>query len=147
MIIYLEASALVKRYVEEQGSEQLRRLLNRQSLVATAAITSVELAAALTRGVRGQRLSQQEADLIWQSFQNEWNDFIQVSVGSKVIHQAIECARTYGLRGYDAVHLAAAQFCVTNLVENTLSVVMATFDQELHNAARQAGLDVYPSNL
>ena len=51
-IVYLDASALVKRYVEEPGSEELQGLLENAGVVGTAAITRVEVVAALAKAVR-----------------------------------------------------------------------------------------------
>jgi predicted nucleic acid-binding protein len=49
MIPYLDASALVKRYVQEPGSEEVSRLIARARVVGTSAITRVEVTAALAR--------------------------------------------------------------------------------------------------
>lgn len=47
MILYLDASALVKRYVAEIGSAELSRMLSRAATVGTAVISRAEVAAAL----------------------------------------------------------------------------------------------------
>jgi predicted nucleic acid-binding protein len=51
-IIYLDASALVKRYVAERGTEAVQALLMRASVMGTVAITRVEVTAALAKAVR-----------------------------------------------------------------------------------------------
>ncbi len=50
----------------------------------------------------------------------------------------------YGLRGYDAVHLASALYWQESLRQR---VVLATFDRELWRAGEAAGLGVWPSSL
>jgi predicted nucleic acid-binding protein len=52
MIPYLDASVLVKRYVQEPGLEEVSRLIARARVVGTSAITRVEVPAALARAAR-----------------------------------------------------------------------------------------------
>jgi hypothetical protein len=48
------------------------------------------------------------------------------------------------LRGYDAIHLAAALEWQDRIGE---PITVATFDQDLWRAAREAGLDCFPEAL
>lgn len=52
MIVYFDASALVKRYVAEAGSDVVRRLL-RRAMPATCRLSEVEIASALVRRREG----------------------------------------------------------------------------------------------
>ena len=47
MILYLDSSSLAKRYVQEAGSQQVAQAIEEATLVGTAAISRVEVAAAL----------------------------------------------------------------------------------------------------
>ena len=59
------ASALVKGYVQEAGSEAVERLTGEARLLGTAAITRVEMAA-LAKAVRVRALSREEwPNLVW----------------------------------------------------------------------------------
>jgi len=50
--LYLDASALVKRYVAEVGSDQVNEWNTRADMVVTGLITQVEVAAAIARAQR-----------------------------------------------------------------------------------------------
>ena len=52
MILYLDASALVKRYVKERGSQEVIALTAAAGAVATSLVSRAEVAAALARAVR-----------------------------------------------------------------------------------------------
>ena len=52
MILYLDASALVKRYVSEQGTKEVLTLTAAAEAVATSLVSRAEVAAALARAVR-----------------------------------------------------------------------------------------------
>ena len=52
MIVYLDASALVKRYVAERGSRETGDLTASADVVATSLVSRAEVAAALAKAVR-----------------------------------------------------------------------------------------------
>jgi predicted nucleic acid-binding protein len=58
-----------------------------------------------------------------------------------LVSLAEQMAWDYGLRGYDAVHLAAAKVWRKEIGD---LVVLATFDRELWEAAQLAGLEAWP---
>src|SRR4029079_5667844 len=49
MIYFLDASALAKRYLVEVGTDRVRQLFRRNSVIAVARISEVEVASALVR--------------------------------------------------------------------------------------------------
>ncbi len=144
MILYLDASALVKRYVAEVGSAQVGQAIASAELVGTALISRAEVAAALARAVRVGALAQKEAHTSLQSFRKEWLDLVRIQITEGVISRADALAWEHQLRGYDAVQLAAASFW-QETIEST--VTMATFDQTLWKATKQVGLATFPLDL
>ena len=61
-LLYMDTSALFKRYVEEHDSEAVLARIDEAPAVGTAVITRVEVAAALAGAVRAQRLDRNEAE-------------------------------------------------------------------------------------
>ncbi|MBI5712548.1 MAG: type II toxin-antitoxin system VapC family toxin [Chloroflexi bacterium] len=143
MIVYLDASALVKRYVVEEGSEDVSRLIDESDLVGTGLITRAEVSAALKKAVRMKALTLEEAEAAVKAFRSQWNDFVRVQASESLISKADTVAWEYDLRGYDAVHLASALVWQEAIGE---SVTIATYDHQLREASKRAGLNVYPSN-
>jgi predicted nucleic acid-binding protein len=141
VIVYLDASALVKRYVEEAGSGEVRALVREAEAVATAAISRTEVVAALARARRARRIGAQEAGDALKAFEADWADVIRVQITEALLAQAASLAWSYSLRGYDAVHLAAGLFWRERVGRPT---VLATYDWELWEAARRSGLEVWP---
>ena len=144
MILYLDASALVKRYVAEPGSSEVAEVIAKAEVVGTAIISRAEVAAALSRSVRVRVLSSDDASASLQDFRNEWLDLVRVQITEMVVSQADMLAWKHGLRGYDAIHLAAASVWQEAIGS---PVTMATFDRQLWNAAEQEGLSPYPADL
>jgi len=144
MILYLDASALVKRYVAELGSPGVSSAISTAEVTGTALLSRAEVEAALAKAVRLRALAQEEGLASLQVFRNEWLDLVRVQVTEMVVAQAGKLAWDHGLRGYDAVHLAAASAWQGALGER---VTFATFDKHLWAAAESVGLEAYPADL
>ena len=143
MIVYLDTSALVKHYVQESGSEGVERVIGEARLVGTAAITRVEMAAALARAVRMRLLSRDEAADALSAFEAEWGSLVRLQLHELLLARAASLAWERGLRGYDAVHMASALFWRDIVGE---PVVFATYDRELWEEAVRSGLKVFPED-
>lgn len=144
MILYLDASALVKRYVSEPGSDEVLRGIGEAEAVGTATISRAEIAAALAKAARLGLLSREEALLAHQTFRQEWPDFIRLPVSEWVLDRAADLAWDQGLRGYDAVQLAVA-VSWQDALETPVS--FATFDRQLWTASSRVGLAAFPDDL
>ena len=144
MILYLDASALVKRYVAERGSNEVIALTAGADAAATSLVSRAEVAAALARAVRLGALDGEGGRRAQLRFSREWPDLVRVPVTEALVSRAEALAWDHGLRGYDAVQLAAALTWQDAIGED---VVLATFDRQLLKAAPGAGLRVWPERL
>ena len=144
MILYLDASALVKRYVAEAGSAEVGAAISQAAVSGTALVSRAEVAAALGKAVRVKGLTQEEALAVLQVFRNDWVDLVRIQVTEMVIARADLLAWDHGLRGYDAVQLASALAWQDALGE---AVTLATFDKHLWTVAQSVGLIRYPADL
>jgi len=144
VIVYIDASALVKRYVAERGSDEVIELTASAEIVATSVVSRAEVAAALARAARLGALEGDGARRARRRFSREWPDLARVPVTELLVSRAELLAWDYGLRGYDAIQLASA---VTWQESIGKDVVVATFDRQLWEAAPDSGLQVWPENL
>ena len=143
MILYMDASALVKRYVLEAGTGDVEALLGTAELAGTALISRAEVSAAICKAVRMRVVGRDRASAAVKLFRAHWPAFFRLKIDAMVVESADLLAWEHQLRGYDAVHLACAVLWQDSLAE---PVTMATFDRDLWVAARHAGLDVWPSS-
>jgi len=144
MILYLDASALVKRYVAEPGTAEVAEAIASAEVVGTVVVSRAEVAAALAKAARMRVLSEEEAAAALQVFRAEWLSLVRVQVTEMVVARADALAWEHGLRGYDAVHLAGALLWQEAMGE---PVTLAAFDRRLWEAARRAGVRVLPEEL
>lgn len=139
MILYLDTSALVKLYVDEEGAPQIRQGVRDAEVAATCEIAYVELRAALARRHRDGSLRPTEYRRAVRDLHADWPRFFLVTVGSTLVRDAGEISERYRLRAYDAVHLASSLAVQTQTKE---AVTFACWDQTLMEAAVRAGLQL-----
>ena len=72
MILYLDTSALAKRYLAEPGSADIELLVRQAAAVGTSVITRAEVSAALAKAVRTGSLLRVEAEKVLRAFRRHW---------------------------------------------------------------------------
>jgi uncharacterized protein len=144
LICYLDSSALVKRYLTEPGSLQVRQLIADAVVLGSVAISRTEVAASFGKAARLGAVSREVAQTARGILQIDWRDFARIDVTEHLLDRASDLSWLYGLRGYDSVQLAAALLWQEGL---DVPVVLATFDRNLWKAAARAGLEPYPPDL
>ena len=144
MFLYLDTSALVKRYIAEPEAEEAAAVMNAAIAVGTSLITRTEVAAALAKAVREGRLHDHGGRQAHREFLEDWPDFGRVPVTQALATRADDLTWNHGLRAYDAIQFAAALACHDSFGALGEPVLFACFDKQLQEAARAAGLDTWP---
>ena len=144
MIVYWDTSALIKLYVQEAGTTDVAQLLQQADLSGTVVVCHVEVAATLAKLVRMKSLRRKPAQMALQHFLQDWPTLIQIQITQPLLTQAATLAWDHGLRGYDAIHLAAAYSWQSLLSE---TITFASYDQHLWQTAQILGMDIFPSSL
>ncbi len=141
MILYLDTSALVKLYVRETGSGEVKKLARESAALATSIVAYAEVRAAFARLMReGVTVEKRHRERLKQ-FNADWESFMRIELGHTVARTAGELAEAYALRGFDAIHLASALW-LNDTSGGQLQ--FSAFDARLRAAAERAGLPVAP---
>jgi uncharacterized protein len=106
LISYLDTSSLVKLYVLEDGTSEVRSLIEDSSLVATSVIAYAEARAAFARRAREGSLSRREHGRVKADLESDWSLFLSLEVSAVIARHAGDLAERHVLRGFDALHLA-----------------------------------------
>lgn len=144
MIIYIDTSALVKRFVEETGTNEVNQLISSADIVGSSLLTQVEVLSAIGKASRMRWINKASAEIAMQDFLIQWEYFTRLYITPPLIARSARLAWELGLRGYDATHLASALNWQETLETN---VILATYDKELWTAALKSGLKIWPDNL
>jgi len=134
--LYLDTSSLVKLYVAETGSDEVRARVDRATLVATATIAYPEARAALARRRRERALSPTAFGAARRTFEEDWPKYVAVQLTESLCRDAGDLAERYALRGFDSVHLAC--FLEIARAAGTSGTAFSSFDERLNRAARLA---------
>ncbi|MGA2083124.1 MAG: type II toxin-antitoxin system VapC family toxin [Holophaga sp.] len=135
MILYFDTSALVKLFVEEAHSTEVRTAARLANICVTGRIAYVEFLSALARRER-EGMDPAVAQRIRDAFEAAWPDLMVIEVGRAITVRAAAFARLHRLRAYDAIHLASAQ----EIHETVPDMVFACFDDLLNLGARNQGM-------
>ncbi|MCP9488231.1 MAG: type II toxin-antitoxin system VapC family toxin [Gaiellaceae bacterium MAG52_C11] len=131
MSLYVDSSALLKRYVDEPDSEAAEALLRSDPLLLTARHTVVEVRRNLAR-----LLDQTDVAPARSAFIQDLRAFSIVELDDVTCETAAGISEMTGVRTLDALHLAAAQRV------GGPAVPFLTFDLRQAQAARGLGLTV-----
>jgi len=136
--LYLDTSALVKLYVEQDGSSAVRRLVSQSRPVGTSALAYVEARAAFSRRKTEGHLTVAEHRRVVHDLDADWDRFVRLEVTEPLIREAADLAEAHRLRAHDAIHLASARVLKKRLDE---VVLFATWDTHLNRAAEREGFE------
>lgn len=151
---FIDPSALVKRYVHEDGSRQIRSLISDDShdTIFIAEISLAEVAAVIAAKRRAPGgISEGMRYRILARFLLDCQQRYDIIVTNRsIIDKAVELCQRYRLRGYDAVQLSTA-ISVQNTLDAQsprLELIFVASDVDLLHAARsELRQTIDPRNL
>lgn len=148
---YLDASAVVKRYSPETGSDWVKALTDpsAEHAILLGEITLAEVAAALAAKHRVPGgISQKERDDALALFLSHCDaEYELIALSRFIIDRAVNLTQNHKLRGYDAVQLATALTANEALVAaSLLGLTFVAADHDLLTAANAEGLDAENPN-
>lgn len=134
MSLYVDSSALVKRYVLEDRSDEADSVLQSDPIWITSRHAFVEVSLAL-----GRRLAGDSLHIARKAFGRDWARTFLIEVDELVCERAAELGDIAVLRALDALHLAAAERA------GGRSIPIVTYDTRLATGARALGFTVIGS--
>ncbi|MHB0877345.1 MAG: type II toxin-antitoxin system VapC family toxin [Anaerolineae bacterium] len=148
---YCDSSALVKLYVQENGTDWMRRLSqDADNVLYTARISAAEIVAALSMRRRTGSIAADDAVSAVSAFRRDLTGRLHmVEITDGLVELAMALAEKHPLRGYDAIQLAAA--LELQRVRQALSLSPVAFvcaDGRLNAITHAEGLAVVdPANV
>lgn len=134
---YFDTSAIVPLIVEEAGSEEAKRLWRDAESVSSARVVYAEGHAALAAAARLGRLPANRLRVAIGELLDRYEELHLVEISDRLMRRAGALAQEHALRGYDSIHLAAAE-----LSRGDEAFVFVAGDGDLCAAAERIGLEV-----
>lgn len=141
MILYLDTSALVKRYFNERHSKDVMASWKASAQIVTSSAAYAETMACIQRKRRETRAGLKSFRKITTAFHRDWLSFIRVEVTDELNGHIDRLVEKYPLRGLDTIHLASALVIFEKVPE---AFLFSCFDQQLLLAASNEGLETLP---
>jgi uncharacterized protein len=132
--LYLDPSALLKRYIDEPDSDRFGDILESDPTWLTCRITWVEVWRNL-----GRRLEPDMVATARSAFRTDWGHLALVEVDEVLCRDAGDIGAVTGARTLDAMHLAALQRA------GPQGVTLVTADLRQAQAGRSLGFEVVGS--
>jgi uncharacterized protein len=136
VIAYFDTSASIPLLVEEPGSLRAGRVWDVADHVTSVRLIYTEARAALAQAAWLGRLASADLPAMLEELEGLYGQLDLLEVDDVLVRRAGELAQHHALRGYDAIHLAAAE-----RVRGDTTIVV-TGDGDLCAAAGALGLAV-----
>lgn len=140
MMIFMDTSAWVKYFIDEDGTEEIQKFILNESdaetnVFSASAVTYAEMLATLRRSLEGKRVTEDEYNQAVIAFKEQWENIDIPEVNDALIEKSGALAQKYSLKGCDAFQLASALTIRADVFVNS--------DDDLRNAAKHSGLTVW----
>lgn len=137
MTVYLDTSDLVKLYVDEPEADEIHSLVAEASVVVTSVIAYAEARATFARRRRERFMTPSETKAAIRQLDADWQRFLIIDLNDEQGRAAGRLADTHGVRGGDAVHLAAFEDVLASTDDE--DVRFSSADKRLVRVARSLG--------
>jgi uncharacterized protein len=141
VIAYFDTSALIPLLVDEPGSDRAARLWDLSDDVVAMRLIYAEARAALAQATRTGRLATADLTTAIDGLEGLYASLDLLEVDEHLVRRAGELAQRHALRGYDAIHLAAAERVRDD------ATVMVAGDRGLCTAAGALGMAVADTSI
>lgn len=108
MNIFLDSSAIVKRYIEESGSSRVAEILRDAGEITICIICVPETISACNRLLREGKIGMEQYQWIKKEFLLDIKEFETIGLTEDVLKRSIDILEKGALRSLDAMHIAAA---------------------------------------
>jgi predicted nucleic acid-binding protein len=150
-LYFFDSSALVKRYVHEQGSMWVRETTAGASghLIHISLLSVAEIASALARRQREGSVNTTERDRLFGAFLVDCaRSYILLRVEEDVIQRAVALMNRHPLRTADAIQVSTAMLLSQTLHGAQLGLlIVSSADDRVLLATSQEGLPIENPNL
>jgi predicted nucleic acid-binding protein len=149
-MLYLDASALAKRYFTEKGSAVVAARFESGESIFTSIFSYAEIHSAIARKFRDKILEKQEFIRLRDEFQNDWLfSLSKLDLDLNSMTALPGLVETYSLKAGDAIHLSAAVWLKDSLRVGKWggktggTVEFGVADNRLAKVAQECGFQVF----
>ncbi len=136
MRLFLDTSALIKKYIHEKGSEKVDDLLSRARTVIVSAITEIEACSTFRRLLAEKAISGSDYKTLMNEFETDFPYFTRIVFDEFVSSNAKLVIEKHQLKTLDSIQLGTALMLKSEF-DNFVAC-----DSKLIRAGRKEGLRI-----
>lgn len=138
-ISYFDTSCLIKRYINEPGSDRIGLRFDNTQLICTSNLTFAEFYATIYRLCRSGYLDSVGKNRVLKNFEDDWKIISVVDLNNEILDLIPRLVEKSPVTGADAIHLATA----VTLNNKGVSSLFVCSDIKLLNAAKTNKLKIF----
>ena len=108
MNLFFDTSALIKKYIIEEGSENVDYLMNNANMIFISVITEIETFSTFKRLLLENAITQKEYKILIKEFQIDYEYYSQIDFDSFISLNAKSMIEKYQLKSLDSIQLGTA---------------------------------------
>ncbi len=134
MRLFFDTSALMKRYINETGSDKVDRLMDSAEMIVVSSVTYLESLSTVRRLLKENILDFEDYQTIRKNLKEDFKYFVVIKFDSEIETTTIDLIDQYQLKTLDSIQLASA-------IHN-IDCDFVVSDARLIKAARRKGMKV-----
>ena len=135
-ILFFDSSALLKRYLNEEGSETVLELFKKSKEIFVAPITHIECVSAFRRLLHTKEIDRQTFQRLCDEVALDFISYVTVEFNDHLESKALNMLNEYPLKASDTIQLASALMMINEINSFVVS------DIQLKNYAHQEGFHI-----
>ena len=108
MVIFIDTSSLIKRYVSETGSDIIDSLFNDENEICISPVTVIEMRSALGRKLRDGSIDSETYQKAIDLWSEEYISFIKIPFDDSLVIKAIKEVEDRGVKTLDSIQIGSA---------------------------------------
>ena len=107
-MIFIDTSSLIKRYIEETGSDAVDRFFDESGSICISLVTPVEMRSALKRLLRENSIKEDAFIKAAGLFETDRLSFVEIPFAEELVVKALSIIDEYNVKTLDALQIGAA---------------------------------------
>ncbi|MFH0974891.1 MAG: type II toxin-antitoxin system VapC family toxin [Spirochaetota bacterium] len=140
MNFFFDTSALIKKYIIENGSDKVDKLLNEAENVYISAITEIETFSTFKRLLIEKAIDKEEYEILKNEFETDFQYYSIINFDKSISSNAKSLIEKYQLKSLDSIQLGTALYLKDEID------FFVVCDEKLIKSGKQEGLKVIDPN-
>ena len=136
MKYYFDTSALIKSYIEEEGSDKVKSIIDSATEIFVSSITSLECNSTIRRLLLEKSITETSYNLLRKKIEQDFQDFRIIPLTTRIEHLAKDYIHQFQLKTLDSIQLASC----SSVLEDIHSFVLS--DEKLLSSAKRLRIPI-----